>query len=80
MMVEDQPPQILSQLQSSVLRLLTLSVSNVVDRKQMEANGDDDEEQRQNKVKNKNKIKKFRAFEARLEWKPLYLNSIVEPV
>lgn len=78
MMVEDQPPQILSQLQSSVLRLLTLSVSNVVDRKQMEANGDDDEEQRQNKVKNK--IKRFRAFEARLEWKPLYLNSIVEPV
>lgn len=56
MMVENLPPQILSQLQSSVLRLLTLSVSNVVDRKQMEANGDDDEEQRQNKVK-KIKIK-----------------------
>lgn len=43
----------MGQLSSSVLRLLTLSVSNVVDRKQMEANGDDDEEQKKNKVKKK---------------------------
>lgn len=42
---------VVGQLQSSVLRLLTLSVSNVVDRKQMEANGEDDEEQKKNKVK-----------------------------
>lgn len=42
----------------------------------MEANGDNDEEERENKVKKK----KFRAFEARLEWKPPYLNSRVEPV
>lgn len=36
---------------SSVPRLLTHSVSIVVDRTQMEANGDADEEQREKKVK-----------------------------